>query len=131
MYLSSLIQPVEIGGDDPSVENNILQKAEDSISRLGFLINDEQILTEMSASFSKQYLCGISKSKKGTLSGSALISEPDMLKMNERLQNKVREIADNMLSGKMNPDPALIDKSYRCKYCAMRAVCRSAVKSDR
>lgn len=131
MYLSSLIQPVEIGGDDPSGENDVLQKAEDSISRLGFLINDEQILTEMSASFSKQYLCGISKSKKGTLSGSALISEPEMLKMNERLQDKVTEIADNMLSGKMNPAPALIDKSYRCKYCAMRAVCRSAVKSDR
>jgi ATP-dependent helicase/nuclease subunit B len=131
MYLSSLIQPVEIGGDDSSGENDVLQKAESSISRLGFLINDEQILTEMSSSLSKQYLCGISKSKKGILNGSALISEPEMHKMNERLQDKVKEIADNMLRGRMSPEPALIDKAYRCKYCAMRAVCRSAVKSDK
>jgi len=131
MYLSSLIPPVELSGDIASGEDVVLQKAEESISRSGFLINDERILNEMSLSFSKQYLCGISKNKKGGLSGSALIGEYEMQQMNERLQDKVKEIADDMLCGRMAPDPALIDKAYRCKYCAMRSVCRSAVKSDK
>ena len=126
MYLSSLISPISISEEVPV--DAVRYRAEASIARSGFLINDEEILLDMSKSFSKQYLCGIYKTKDGSLSGNAKVSLDEMAEMNTSLKNTVTQIADSICSGKMSPSPATTGNNCRCNSCSMKAICRSSHK---
>ena len=126
MYFSSLISPIEISDERPIA--SVKDIAEMSFERSGFLLNDEEILLEMSRSFSKDILCGISKNKKGGLSGNAGVSADDMHTMNEELKNTVCGVADSIMTGKMSPSPSFEGKTPHCDSCSMKTICRSAQK---
>ena len=126
MYLSSLVKPIEIF--DSVSSDDIYRLAEDSISRSGFLLDDEELLLEMSHSFSKQYLCGITKTKAGKLSGKASISEDRMKELNEEMKATVANIGNDILRGKMSPSPSKNGSELHCTNCSMRSICRAAAK---
>ncbi len=128
MYLSSLISPIDIS-DDVRI-SSVKELAENSFDRSGFLIDDEEILLDMSRSFSKQILCGISKTKKGELSGKAKISEDSMRQMDSELKETICSVADSIMLGKMSPSPSFEGQTPRCDNCSMKAVCRSAWKFE-
>ena len=94
------------------------------------LIDDEELLLEMSHSFSKQYLCGITKTKAGKLSGDARVSQERMQEINEELKNTVIRIGSDIMDGKMSPAPSKDGSELHCKNCAMRSVCRAASKFE-
>ncbi len=126
MYFSSLISPIEISDEKPI--SSVKDIAEVSFDRSGFLLNDEEILLEMSRSFSKDILCGIYKNKKGGLSGNAGVSADDMHVMNAELKDTVCGVADSILTGKMSPSPSFEGKTPHCDSCSMKSICRSAQK---
>jgi ATP-dependent helicase/DNAse subunit B len=82
----------------------------------------------MSHSFSKQYLCGITKTKDGKLSGSAQVSEDKMNELKAEMIDTVINIANNILRGKMSPSPPDSGSTSHCETCSMKAICRSASK---
>ena len=84
----------------------------------------------MSKSFSKQILCGISKTNNGELRGKAKISNFDMLRMNIELKETICSVADSIMLGKMSPHPSFEGQAPRCDNCSMKAVCRSAWKFE-
>lgn len=126
MYLSSLVKPIEIF-ENISPEN-VRDMAEASISRSGFLLDDENILLEMSRSFSKQFLCGITKNKDGAISGKASVSEAEMRALGDGMKSTVIRIGNDILCGKMSPSPTSNGSELHCKNCSMRHVCRAAAK---
>jgi len=121
MYLSSLISAVDV-----SESINVLQKAESTISRSGFLINDPDTLRAMSHSLSPDYLCKAKMGKDGLPMGKELISFEGMSALRQRLTSAVTAIGEDIISGKMNCAPSFSDNVCRCERCSMRAVCRSA-----
>ena len=128
MYFSSLISPIDVS--DNLAVSSVKELAENGFERSGFLIDDEEILLDMSKSFSKQILCGISKTKKGELSGKAKVSGADMQKMNTELKETICSVADSIMLGKMSPSPSFEGQAPRCDSCSMKAVCRSAWKFE-
>ena len=123
MYLSSLIPPIDAGKD-----TDVLQAAEKSIVRSGFISGDIELLNNISHSMSKQYLCGASVDKSGKASGRSLISEDEMASFKESLKNTVVRIANSIISGNMDCSPSFSDGVCHCERCRMKAVCRSAAK---
>ena len=102
--------------------------AEDSITRSGFLTDNEEILRQMSFDLSPNYLCGAKLSKDGTLKGASLLSEDGMDSLRHRLEDAILGISDRMILGKMDADPLCKNNKYRCENCKMQAVCRSKKK---
>lgn len=126
MYLSSLVKPIEIF--ENISPDKVRDMAEASVSRSGFLLGNEDILLEMSRSFSKQFLCGITKNKDGAVSGKASVSEEEMRALENGMRATVIRIGNDMICGKMSPSPASNGSELRCKNCSMRHVCRAAAK---
>ena len=126
MYLSSLVKPVEMAG--AVTGEDVLLSAEATIDRSGFLLGDEEILHEMSHSFSKQLLCGITKNKSGALSGRAALSGDEMSQINSEMKETVLRIADGITRGNMSPSPSVSSGEYRCSRCSMRSICRATSK---
>lgn len=124
LYISSLIEPIEV--DEKSYDKNaVLEEAEASIDRSGFLVSDPTVLTALDSELSPQYLCGAKKDKNGNPSGSALIPYEELYDLNESLKDTITGIARTMTSGCMNADPSISNNKFRCENCKMRAVCRA------
>ena len=124
MYLSSLINPVEIF-DSEYDRDKVITAAENSIQRSGFLINDEDILREMSFDLIPQYICGAKLLKNGSVKGSALVTNEAMADLKEKLNNAVLKVATDIFNGNMDACPSISNNAYRCENCKMSAVCRS------
>lgn len=127
LYLSSLINPVEVFEKEYD-KNEVLSAAEASIVRSGFLTADQEVLKELDANLSPQYLCGAKMDKSGAIKGSSLLTEEEMQTLRESLKDTVLRIADTMTSGCMDANPSLLNNQYRCENCRMRAVCRARRK---
>lgn len=121
MYLSSLIPSIDI-----SNETNITEKAEEAISRSGFIVSDPHVLGAMSHSMTAGYLCGAKSSKNGEIAGKSLVSGEDMQSLKSKLINTVTGIGENIISGRMDCAPSTSDGVTRCDRCPMRQICRSA-----
>jgi ATP-dependent helicase/nuclease subunit B len=128
LYLSSLIDPVEIF-EKSYDKNAVLCEAEESITRSGFLVSDEDVLKALDSELSPQYLCGAKADKNGQMKGSSLISSTDMNMLDESLKKTITDIASTMTSGLMNAEPSVANNQYRCENCKMRAVCRARRKN--
>ena len=129
MYMSSLIKPVEIFDSTPS--DDVRKSAEDSISRSGFMLDDKDLLLEVSHSFSKQYLCGTTLTKGGKLSGKNHISVERMQELNKEMTDTVKSIAGEILGGQMSPKPIENGNELHCDKCPMKTVCRSSHKFNK
>ena len=129
MYMSSLIKPVEIFDSTPS--DDVRKSAEDSISRSGFMLDDKDLLLEVSHSFSKQYLCGTTLTKGGKLSGKNHISVERMQELNKEMTDTVKSIAGEILGGQMSPKPIENGNELHCEKCPMKTVCRSSHKFNK
>ena len=126
MYLSSLIGDVEVQEEEYDIDR-VIETAEASIVRSGFLTDDIDILKEMSHELSPQYLCGAKKIGSSALPANFLSSE-GMLSLKDELHSTVSGIADSMTKGDMSPAPSFSNNAYRCENCQMKAVCRASVK---
>ena len=128
MYLSSLVGDVEVAEDKYDRER-VIESAEASIIRSGFLTDDIEILKEMSHELSPQYLCGAKRIGSSALPANFLSSE-GMLSLQNELRATVSDIADMMAAGNMSPSPSFSNNAYRCENCQMKAVCRASLKNQ-
>ncbi len=132
MYFSSHIDKVDISDSCPI--DSVKDTAEASFKRVGFLLYDEEILLDMSNSFSQDMLCGISRStakpKKGEnpkLKGNAYMPQ-ELSQMKDELKTAVSDVANKIMSGQMSPSPSYEDSKLRCDRCSMNWICRAAKK---
>ena len=124
LYLSSLIAPIELSGDDGGKDATVA-RAEAAIERSGFLLSDSDVLRALDSELSPQYICGAKTDKKGNITGASLLPADEMEALGESLKETIKGIAKSMTSGCMNADPLWSDNKFRCEYCRMRAVCRA------
>ena len=102
-----------------------MKKAASSLKRSGVLLNDEEILKAMNASFSPTFLAGIKRNKEGILEGSALTAPEDFTKLYDQIRSTVESITDELRGGCADAKPLNYHESKDpCAYCKMKPICR-------
>lgn len=122
VYLSSHMTKQTL--NDYSVsENEILDKAEQSISRSGIILDDESVVNAMSHSCSKEILVGVER-KDGKLVGKALLSGDDFDDLYGQIYNTLTEIGERIYSGRADTEPMYPINTDPCGYCDYSQLCR-------
>jgi ATP-dependent helicase/nuclease subunit B len=92
--------------------------------RSGLLINDSDILAAMNDEMNPDYLAGIKQSKKGELTGKALITPDELCALEEDIKETLRRIGQDMLCGRAARTPS----ADACRYCSIKDGCPDAVR---
>ncbi len=101
-----------------------------SIKRSGVLIDDINVLDAMERGLAGKYL-PIRIKKDGELTAEHLrFSEEEFEQMRETLTAKVKEISEDMASGRADALPYKDKKNDACKYCDMKFICRHSQNED-
>jgi ATP-dependent helicase/nuclease subunit B len=125
MYLSSHIKMIE--ATDYDVEDSITETAENSLSRTGLLLHDEDILRAMNHALDSKFLANIKyKEKEDVFTGEALVSNDGFTDILKKLEDTVVKIATELHSGKADANPLIYNKKSPCDYCQAKPVCRKA-----
>lgn len=125
LYVSTAFPAVKLEGKTD--EKTALALAAEGIRRDGIIVDRDEILDAVSHQHKKNLLAGITvdgDKKKG----DALISEANLLLLEEQLKDTIRSIALEMKSGSA-VTCALTGDTDPCTYCKMKAICRSGAIS--
>lgn len=100
------------------------QKGEIIPVRSGFIVNDEEVLIASSGSLDSKILAGITKNKKGEISGKAAIPKDEIRTLNDKLQGAIVNTAQSIYSGNACRTPS----ENACRFCPLRSSCPVAIK---
>lgn len=100
------------------------QKGEIVPVRSGFIINDEEVLLASSGSLDSKILAGITKNKKGDISGKSAIPKEEIRTLNEKLQGAIVNTAQSIYSGNACRTPS----ENACRFCLLKSNCPVAIK---
>lgn len=136
MYLTANIPPITI--DEDLSSDQIRELAKGRLLRRGLLLNDPEILSAMNDQLDPAFL-GEVKRTRAKSSGDTAVSGKNLIDLDafnaigEELEQTIRDIAGSMKRGDAQARPLVHKNQDACRYCDMRAVCRSAVgeKSNR
>lgn len=120
VYLSSYIPTIE--ATDYDSENDILLQAEDSLSRSGLFLNDEDVLRAMNHELDSRFIANINSTRKEK--GRELVDKDGFKDIFNKLQNVIIKIATELHSGKADANPLIRDKKSPCDYCSSKPICR-------
>ncbi len=126
VYLSSNIPYVEL--EDYKDSGEVLANAAKGFSRDGLLLDEREILEAMNDELSPDFLAGVRKNKKEQLSGKALTSADDFVKLRNEIEEIIISIAKEMKAGKADAEPLIHNKKSPCDWCKMKPVCRRTEK---
>lgn len=122
VYLSSHMVKQTL--NDYSIsEEEILDIAEQNISRSGIILDDESVINAMSHSSSKEILVGVEK-KDGKFVGKALLSEDGFNELYSQIYNTLAEIGERIYSGRADTEPMYPINTDPCGYCDYSQLCR-------
>ena len=122
IYLDANISTLTL--DEAMDETEIESRAKKELKRTGLLLNDEEILTAMNHDLSPDFLAGVKKSKKGELSGGALMSSEGFNAIYKQVEDTIKKIGRELGSGICDAKPLILGTKSPCDYCEMRPVCR-------
>lgn len=130
MYLTANIPPITIDEDLSADEIRELAKAR--LLRRGLLLNDPEILSAMNDQLDPAFLGEIKRTRPKSgedsgISGKNLIDLDAFNAIGEELEQTIKSIAGSMKRGDAQARPLAHKTQDACRYCDMRAVCRSAV----
>ena len=136
MYLTANIPPITI--DEDLSSDQIRELAKGRLLRRGLLLNDPEILSAMNDQLDPAFL-GEVKRTRAKSSGDTAVSGKNLIDLDafnaigDELEQTIRDIAGSMKRGDAQARPLVHKNQDACRYCDMRAVCRSAVgeKSNR
>lgn len=106
--------------------------AENSIGRIGMLLNDEEILRAMDKNLEQKYI-PIKLYKNGNFSNTKYLKTVEEFgKLSEEIDGILRKIASDMKSGVVRAEPMETknEMDSPCVYCKMKPVCRRLSKGD-
>jgi hypothetical protein len=110
-----------------ALHGRITETAENSLSRTGLLLHDEDILRAMNHALDSKFLANIKyKEKEDVFTGEALVSNDGFTDILKKLEDTVVKIATELHSGKADANPLIYDKKSPCDYCQAKPVCRKA-----
>jgi hypothetical protein len=78
----------------------------------------------MNDEMNPDYLAGIKQSKKGELTGKALITPDELCALEEDIKETLRRIGQDMLCGRAARTPS----ADACRYCSIKDGCPDAVR---
>lgn len=126
VYLSANLPIIE--AEDYDSEDAILQKASDSLERSGLLLDEKDLLYAMNDTLSSKFLAGIKEKKDGQLVGKALINREGFESLYEQIETTVKNITEELRSGRADAAPLRHNGKDPCTYCKMKPICRRADK---
>ncbi len=122
IYLAANIPIIQ--SEDYDSENEVLQKAADSLERSGLLLSEESMLYAMNHQLSPKFLAGIKKNKDGILIGKALMDNKGFSELYEQIHRTVERITTELREGKADAKPLHHNGMDPCSYCKMKPICR-------
>jgi ATP-dependent helicase/nuclease subunit B len=130
MYLTANIPPITI--DEDLSPEEIRDLAKGRLLRRGLLLNDPEILSAMNDQLDPAFLGEVKRTRAKSaddigVSGKNLIDLDAFNALGEELEQTIRSIATSMKKGDAQARPLVHKNQEACRYCDMRAVCRSAV----
>lgn len=90
----------------------------------GYTINKENIIEKIDQTYeNSEIIKGMKKSKNGFYSYTKLISEEEIDKISDLVNEKIHEAIKSVESGKFDINPKKINKETSCKYCKYKDLC--------
>lgn len=122
-YLSSNAPSVSVESycDDETLERLI----SDKFKRSGILTSDPEILRAMNHNLDKKIVSKTTEGEDGTLTGKSLASREQFAQIYEMLESTVKDVAESIRGGVADAIPIRGGDKSPCRYCKMKAVCRS------
>ena len=105
--------------DATAEETKALQKK--SFVMSGLLLNNYTVLTAMEKDLNGRFL-PVSKGKNG-VKGNYLLTEKELNRLENKVEDLVRDMAKGLLSGEIAPMPKGEPQLLPCRYCGYRALC--------
>ena len=119
--------------DDPIIKSNVELKDEEiqeevlkKLKMDGLLLKDAKIVRSMDKEMTTYSLVIPATFKKDGdfSSNSAVVTEEQFNILREYVNDKMVELCEDMLSGKIKIEPCKNDKTAYCKYCDYSSICQ-------
>ncbi len=122
---------------DITIENeeeidSVYRIAENSIGRVGMLVNDIEVLKAMDKELQQKYI-PVKLYKNGNLSNTKYLKTVEEFgKLSEQIDGILNKIASDMKSGRVKAEPMQTknENDSPCTYCKMKPICRRISKED-
>ena len=108
----------------------IADKLRNSFRLTGLMVNDPETVDAIAGELSggskgsSGVVESVKRSKDGTISGKAVLSEEEFEDLQKDVAEKLEEICRSLLNGEIGITPMKIKDRTACDYCANRSICR-------
>ncbi len=127
-YLSSNAPTVSV--DKFCEGEGIEELIQNEFVRSGLLSSDPEIITAINHDLDPKIVSKFKTNDEGIMVGKSLVDENGFDEIYEMLSETIIRIAESMKDGKANAIPLKKGEKAPCRYCKMKAICRtSACKS--
>lgn len=124
LYMSVRAPEIEVTPDMDG--NNVREEAENSLSRDGLLIDDENILRAMDSQLSGRYI-PVKLKKDGSFTASSPVqSLEEFGLLLRKVETTVSRISSELKGGHADAKPLTRPGTDICRYCPNKPICRSA-----
>ena len=128
-YLSSNAPVVSV---DKLCEGDELEGLiQGEFSRSGLISSDPEIIKAINHDLDPKIVSKIKTEKDGTFSGKSLVSSEGFDEIFELLSQTVIRVAESMRDGKADAIPLRSGDKSPCRYCKMKAICRSSTHKNK
>ena len=126
LYCTALAPDFTAEADAAS--EDIVRQADSALSRLGIVLDDEEVLRAMDTSLSGKYIpCRLLK-KGGFNNPQSRATAEEFDQLYDQLGQTIRRVAGEMHEGRANARPRRRDGKYLCETCSAKPICRAAKK---
>ncbi len=122
IYVKTNIRDIKIDRPDDADALNAVKDVQD---REGMILNDDEIINAMTLRYTPVY-SKKSPTKITSTGRKFLFSEKEWEKLMEKVENSVKNVADQIRSGVMDVAPKEKKNDSPCDYCRYKPLCRKA-----
>ena len=124
-YLSSNAPAISLDKfcDGEEIENLI----HNEFSRSGLLSDDPEIIRAINHELDPKIVTGAKEDKEGKIVGKGVVGEGGFEEIYDMLSETIIRVAESLKDGNANAIPLKSGNDAPCRYCRMKAICRSSV----
>ena len=128
-YLSSNAPVITL--DSLCNSEDISKLIQDEFTRSGLVSNNIDILTAMNHNLDPKIVSKFKTDDDGIPVGKSIVDENGFEEIYELLSQTIVKIAQSMKDGKANAVPLKKGSNSPCRYCKMKAICRSSATKNK
>ncbi len=125
-YFSIAENRENLSGKDASDPKN-LPDMKKSFQLNGVMVNNDMVIKNIAGEFKDSSdVVSLKRKTDGSLSKASekiLLSEEDFAKMEDAVADKVTEICQNLMAGKLETHPMKTEYTSACRYCRYKGIC--------